>query len=152
MNLRSVKLLTDPTLKEMQLVLDIEMKNRAKKGIGAEKRTASSISVDEEDLFWEKGLLGSKTPSEHVFTLAYLFGIEFALRGRKELRAVTFGQITECTEEDGFKYLQYRENAAKNNQGGLKSRGQIKLKAPRACQMPDLKIQIGASSDCTDFM
>ncbi len=50
MNLRSVKLLTDPSLKEMQLVLDTEMKNHARKGIGAEKRTASSIAVDEEDL------------------------------------------------------------------------------------------------------
>ena len=65
-------------------------------------------------------------------TLAYLFGIEFALRGCKELCNVTFDKITEQTDEDGFHYFQYRENAMQNNQGGLKSRGKMTRKTPRA--------------------
>ncbi len=70
----------------MQLVLDIEMKSiKKKKGIYAEKRTASSIIVAGENLFWENVFLDAKMPLEYVFTLTYMFGIQFALCGCKEL-------------------------------------------------------------------
>lgn len=48
--------------------------------------------------------------------------LHFALRAGQEHRNLRFGpnsQITVCSEQDGTKYLEYKEDVFKTNRGGL---------------------------------
>ncbi len=47
--------------------LDAEMKRLQSKGLGSKKRQAEPLSLDEEEILWENGLLGDKDP--HQWTL-----------------------------------------------------------------------------------
>ncbi|XP_071105421.1 uncharacterized protein KIAA1958-like [Haliotis cracherodii] len=109
----------------MRNVLDARMKSLAKQGIGIKKRQANVVSVDQEDLLSEKGILGEDTPQKLLDTLVYLIGINYALRAGDEHRNLRVGpnsqfQITE--DSSGVTYLKYTEDISKTNKGGLKSR------------------------------
>ncbi|XP_071114617.1 uncharacterized protein KIAA1958-like [Haliotis cracherodii] len=114
-----------PYFKGMRNVLDARMKSLAKQGIGIEKRQANVVSVDQEDILWEKGMLGEDTPQKLLDTLVYLIGLNCALRAGDEHRNLRVGpnsqfQITE--DSSGVTYLKYTEDISKTNKGGLKSR------------------------------
>ncbi|XP_048239442.1 uncharacterized protein KIAA1958-like [Haliotis rufescens] len=114
-----------PYFKGMRNVLDARMKSLAKQGIGIEKRQANVVSDDQEDILWEKGMLGEDTPQKLLDTLVYLIGLNCALRAGDEHRNLRVGpnsqfQITE--DSSGVTYLKYTEDISKTNKGGLKSR------------------------------
>ena len=55
--------------------------------------------------------------------MVYLCGIHFVVRGRSELRAITYGQLSLDSDHDGTGVLRYQQTVAnKTNQGGLKHR------------------------------
>ena len=62
-------------------------------GVGAEKRQARVISVAEEELLWEKNILGSSSPSVLVHTVFYFCGLYFCLRGGVEHRELKLSQF-----------------------------------------------------------
>ena len=97
-------------------------------------KQAQEISVDEEEKLWDTGVLGSSTPRQLMRTMFYLNGVHFALRGGQEhrqLRAGPRSQFSIGKDSSGAEYLQYVEDATKNNQGGLQHH-RIKPKAVRA--------------------
>ncbi|XP_070548200.1 transcriptional regulator QRICH1-like [Ptychodera flava] len=109
------------------------MKMRAKSGIGIHRRQAQIISVDEENVLWDRKLLGDHTPQSLLDSQIYLFGLHFALRGGIEHRNLRHknSQIQLKIDISGKKYLEYREDVSKSNQGGLSSR-KIRQKVTRA--------------------
>ena len=114
---------TDPAFKELANTVDNAMKARAQMGIGTTVKQAQEITLDEEEILWQKGALGSDTPVQLRNTMFYLIGIHFALRGGREQRALRCGERSQFSlhaDSDGHEYLQYSEDATKNNQGGLK--------------------------------
>ena len=52
--------------------LDEEMKRLQSKGLGSQKRQAEELTVDEEEVLWEKGLLGDGTPQTLLDTNFFL--------------------------------------------------------------------------------
>ena len=112
----------DLHLAGFQRTLDGEMKRLRSVGLGAKRRQAEPIQVSEENVLWEKGLLGCTTPQVLVNTMVFLCGLYFALRSGQEHRSLTFDQLELFEPDDGPAYLLYTENASKNNTGGLAQR------------------------------
>ena len=67
-----------------QKTMDGEMKRLRSLGLGVKPKRAEPISVKEEGILWENGLLGSHSPQVLLHTMVYLCGLNFALRSGKE--------------------------------------------------------------------
>lgn len=105
-------------------VLDSEMKRLQGEGVGSKHRQAEPLTQEEEEVLWEKGLLGGHSSRALVDTMLYMCGTYFALRSGQEHRALRFSpsQI-ELVEKPGERaFLRYTEDVSKNHQGGLKGR------------------------------
>ncbi|CAC5383098.1 unnamed protein product [Mytilus coruscus] len=84
----SVNLLTQPTYVKCRKVLDSVMK-RSAEGLGAaSRRRAEPISSLEENILWERAVIGSDNPPKLLDTMVYLNGIHFVLRGGHRSNAV----------------------------------------------------------------
>ncbi|XP_070568245.1 zinc finger MYM-type protein 2-like [Ptychodera flava] len=136
---KSCQFLNDPTFKQLKDTLDCIMKTRSAKGIGTEKRQAMVLSVDDENKFWSRKLIGDFTPQTLLDAQVVLFGINFALRGGQEHRNLRPGQICKkYCEIVGKYYLEYTEDVSKTNSGGLASR-KVKRKVTTAFENTDCK-------------
>lgn len=62
-----------------------------------------------EETMWDMGLLGDKDPPTLLNTMLYVFGLNFALRGRDEHRRLRPSQLTIRATHDGRRYVEYRE-------------------------------------------
>ncbi|XP_011405518.1 PREDICTED: uncharacterized protein KIAA1958-like [Amphimedon queenslandica] len=82
-------------------------------------KQAEPLTIQDEKLLWEKGLLGSGSPHIILDTMVFMCGVYFTLRSRQEHRDLRFSQI-KLKEIDGKKCLVFTENTSKNNAGGLK--------------------------------
>lgn len=120
----SVDFFNDPVFAGFKLNLDAEMKRLQKKGLGSKKRQAEPLSLEEEELLWEKGLIGSTNPQALVDTMLFMNGLYFALRSGEEHRQLRFDPCQiELVEQPGQRsYLKYTEDISKNRPGGLKGR------------------------------
>ena len=104
--------------------LDAEMKRLQRSGLGSKRRQAEPLTIDEEELLWTKGLLGSNSPQTLVDTIFFMNGIYFALRSGAEHRQLRHDPCQiELFERSGERsYLKYTEDLSKNKPGGLKGR------------------------------
>ncbi len=104
--------------------LDAEMKRLQSKGLGSKKRQAEPLSLDEEEILWEKGLLGDKDPHTLLDTMVFCNGLYFALRSGREHRQLRLRPCQiELFEMEGERpYLKYTEDLSKNRPGGIKGR------------------------------
>ena len=125
------KLLEGENFVNLRNVLDNQMKVRTANGLG-NKVLSSVISLKQEDVLFEKGILGEDTPSVLLDTVIYKMGLHLALHGSVEhcrLRRPGFDcQITVNIDDMGRERLVYCEDPlAKNNQGGIGSRNSSKV-------------------------
>ena len=113
----------NPEFASFQKTLDSEMK-RLKKLPGTRRapKRAEPILDSEEEMFWEKGLLGSHSPQVLVDTMVYMAGLYFALRSGEEHRRLCFSDIELVEKPGSVPFLRYTESVSKNNPGGLKHR------------------------------
>lgn len=63
--------LDDTEFNTMREVLDPKMKSLSKQGIGLTRRQADIISIDQENIMWQKGMLGTDSPKRLLDTLLY---------------------------------------------------------------------------------
>ncbi len=98
------------------------MKRLKAGGAGLKKKRVEPISFEEEEILWQKGLLGSATPQSLLDTMIYMCGVYFACILLREV-----GRNTEiCNLLNYNKWSRqrprlYRE-CIENNPGGLKHR------------------------------
>ena len=120
----TIDFLKDPDFTSFRATLDAEMKRLQQQGIGAVKRQAEILKEDEEDILWEKGLLGDHTPQTLLDTMVFYNGLYFALRSGREHRQLrSFPCQIQLVERPGERpFLQYTEDCSKNHPGGLKGR------------------------------
>ena len=98
------------------------MKRLRASGLGVKKRQAEPIIIKEENMPWDKGVLGESDPQTLLDTVLLLCRIHFALRSGQEHRSLKLSQFELQTDEDGSSFLLYTENTSNNNQGGLSHR------------------------------
>ena len=122
-------------------VLDNLMKRRTALGMGT-KVSSSVISMEQEGVMFEKGILGKHSPLVLLDTVIYMMGLHFAFQGGVEycrLRRPGFGcQINVNVPDKGRERLIYREDPlAKNNQGGIGSCSSNKVEYVHAASDPN---------------
>ena len=119
-----IDIFKDSGFSQFRMVLDAEMKRLQSAGIGAVHRKAEPITFEEEEILWQKGILGDHTPESLVNTMVYMNGLYFALRGGTEHRNLQHNpsQIRLIEKLGERPYLMYTEDVSKNHPGGLKGR------------------------------
>ena len=75
----SWKLISDKEFSDVKFTLDNLMKARTAAGIGVSVRKAEALSVDQEELLWCSGVLGTQNPEILLHTLIYLVGLHCTL-------------------------------------------------------------------------
>ncbi len=87
-------------------------------GLGSQKKKAEPLTEEEEELLWNKGLLGCKTPQALVDTVLFMNGVYFALRSGSEHRQLRSEpcQIQVIEVEGQRSYLKYTEDISKIDQ------------------------------------
>ena len=111
---------------ESRKCLNTAMKETEELGILSGANKSKAISLNDESLLWESGILGANDNKQLCQTLIYLIGIHFCLRGGNELRRLRCGpdgQIKHGIDSDGKDCLIYTEDVSKCRQGGVKSLG-----------------------------
>ena len=121
------KLLDQDKFKDIRFTLDNVMKIRTANGIGIRVKKADIISKTDEDIMWSKGVLGTDSPEQILFTVLYVVGLNCALQAGKEhrfLRSIPFNsQFCYLYNDQGIRYIRYTEDIGlKTNCGGLKHR------------------------------
>ena len=139
----SIDIYKDSEFVEFRVCLDAEMKRLQSTGCGSKTRKAEPLTEEEEEIVWQKGLLGKSTPQALVDTILVMNGLYFALRSGKEHRQLRADpcQITIHERPSTRPYLEYVEDVSKNRSGGLKGH---KIQ-PKSCSTTTtLPIQIDA--------
>ena len=114
----------DQAFAEFRTVLDAEMKRLKAAGIGSRAHKAEPLTPEEEEMLWDKGVLGDHSPQALLNTVFYQNGVNFALRSGNKHRQLRYKDCQiQVVERPGERpYLQYVEDVSKNNQGGLRGR------------------------------
>ena len=138
----------DPEFCKFRSSLDAEMKRLQSSGKGSNKRQAEPLTPENEELLWEKGLLGDSTPQALLDTMIFYNGICFALQSGDEHRQLRFNsnQIEYVEKSEERPYLKYVEDVSKNRPGGIKRR---KIKPTIVYHMLIQPDQSGVLCACT---
>ena len=76
----------DPEFCSFRVSLDAEMKRLQSKGVGSVHKQAEPFTMEEEELLWERKILGDHSPEALLNTMIYMNGLYFALRSGEEHR------------------------------------------------------------------
>ena len=83
--MQHINIIKNPGFSPFQMVLDAEMKCLQSAGIGTVHRKAEPITCEEE-ILWQKGILGDHTAEALLNTTVYMNGVYFSLHGGIEHR------------------------------------------------------------------
>ena len=124
---RNVKILDEHHFYVIRNTLDNRMKELTRLGCIKPHKKARIITIEEENLLWQMGILGNHNPKVLIESL-FVFGIHFVLHAGMEHHAFRFGdrsQLKLHIEDSGtLRYLEYTEDCSKHNPGGI---GHMKL-------------------------
>lgn len=79
--------------RELHLTLDTVTRKLHSTGVGLDKAKAQVISKDLEDMCWEKGSLGTSSPTVLQHTVFFYIGLQFVLRGFQEQHDLMVRQL-----------------------------------------------------------
>ena len=121
------RIITDDLFKEVRFTLDNVMKQHTQEGLGNNVKQADVLTISDEDILWNLGLLGTNSPDILLTTVMFTLGLSCSLRAGKEhyaLRSIPFNsQFTFLNDTEGKLYFRYCEDIGlKMNKGGLKHR------------------------------
>ena len=114
----------DYRFKDLLKTLDTLCSDLHRQGIGSTKNSAKVIELDDEDIFWQKGLLGFSTPKLLQHTVFFYVGLNFVLRGVQEQHDLIPSQFSRVPQDKSVYntsvYYEYTELVSKNNQHRFK--------------------------------
>ena len=124
---------------DLQKTLDSVSSDLHRQGVGAVKQSAKVIDPKDEDIFWQKGLLGYSSPKILQRTVFFYTGLHFVLRGVQEQYDLVPSQFTREPQDlsvyNSSVYYEYIEFVSKNNQHRFKDIN-MKSKKVRAYAIP----------------
>ncbi len=88
-----------------------------KEGKGNKPNAAEALTDVEENILFEKNLLGISNAEALLNTLWLFNSVHFGLRGCEEHRQMTWGDVELHMEADGTEYLEYSERQTKFRTG-----------------------------------
>ncbi len=91
------------------------MKRLQNSGLGSKTKKAQPLSIEEEEILWQRELLGKSNPQALLDTMVVRNGLYFALRSGKEHRQLRFSpcQNTLHKNEGDRPYLEYIEDTSR---------------------------------------
>ncbi len=116
---------SDLRFMDLHKTLDTVCVALRKEGIGASVKHAAVISLTDENIMWEKGILGTSAPWPLLRAAFYTVGLFFSLRGGQEHRDFKVSQLSRVPFSGynaGTHYI-YVENGLKNYQGRFNETG-----------------------------
>ena len=121
------KLIDGEEFDDLRNVLDNVMKHRTEANVGVVKKQAQVISYEQENLLWERGILGEQTPDQLRRTVLFLLGINMYLRAvdehynlRRSTPDLKESDIIWTWNSKNQKCMVYREDSCtKTHDGGL---------------------------------
>ena len=114
----------DPQFRDLFCTLDTVSSELHREGIGAQHKSASVISYEDENVLWERGMLGDESPGLLQHTVFYYAGMQFCLRGIQEQYDMRVQQLIRVPTDSQIYheqvYYKYMEFISKNNQHWFK--------------------------------
>ena len=111
-------------MKDLLKTLDTLCSDLHKQGIGSTKSNEKVIELGDEDIFWQKGLLGFSMPKLLQCTVLFYAGLNFVLRGVQEQHDLIPSQFSHVPQDKSVcntsVYYEYTELVSKNNQHRFK--------------------------------
>ena len=83
------------------------------KGLGKKPNKTNSLTRQEEDILWECGQLGDKTPKSIIASRWWQLTQHFGLRGRQEHHSMRVEDFSFQKNETGASYIVYAEGMTK---------------------------------------
>ena len=95
----------------------IKRKQLKKEGKGNKPNAAEALTDVEENILYEKNLLGISNAEVLLYTVWIFSSVHFGLRGCEGHRQMTWGDVQLHREADGAEYLEYSERQTKTRTG-----------------------------------
>ena len=108
-------------------VLESKARLLREKGLGRKPNKTNSLTRQEEDILWECGQLGDKTPKSIIATLWWQLTQHFGLQGRQEHHSMRVEDFFFRKDETGASYIVYTERITKTRQDGLHQKSRLQL-------------------------
>jgi len=100
-------------------VLEGKARKLREQGKGKRPNRCKSLTKEEEEIPWEHGQLGGRSPRSLISTMWWLMTQYFDLRGRQEHHQVKVEDFLLERDDDGNEFLTFAEGLTKTRQGGL---------------------------------
>ena len=94
-------------------VLEGKARLLREKGLGKKPNKTNSLTRQEEDILWECGQLGDKTPKSIIASRWWQLTQHFGLRGRQEHHSMRVEDSSFQKNETGASYIVYAEGMTK---------------------------------------
>ena len=104
----------DQRFKALHNSLDSLFRDLRTKNIGTRVKHAEVFTKEEEQMLWDKGILGTSNPQSLLNAAFYLNGKSFCLRGGEEHRRLCISQLVREYNPDRYVYT---EAGSKNKKG-----------------------------------
>ena len=87
---------SDLKFRDLRNTLDSVCVSLRKEGIGAVRKHAAVISLDDERIMWESGVLGTDSPWALVHAVFFVVGLHFSLRGGRSTDSSLSANLIVC--------------------------------------------------------
>ena len=84
---------SDRRFRELHLTLDSVSSDLHRQSVGAVRKSAAVISVEDKEHLWERGAMGTTTPSILQNTVFFYLGLHFVVRGVQEQHDLLVEQL-----------------------------------------------------------
>ena len=98
---------------------------RQELGMGKKPNKSHSLTLEEENVLWECGQLGTGTGRSLTNSMWYLLTQHFGLRGRQEHHSMQVEDFVFKTDDEGHRFVTYKESMTKTRGGGLRKKERL---------------------------
>ena len=115
----SCSIIRDREFYNSKQILEGKARQLRENGRGKRPNAAKPLTLQEEEMLWEKGKLGNSSPLGLINTMWWLLTEHFGLRGRQEHHARAVKDFEFGEDDNGIPYVSFREYPTKTRQGGF---------------------------------